>query len=87
MIRSWDKNKDGNIQPIELRQAIRNSFHIQADNKAIDALVSGQHAHAPNHPHMRLPEMRHAGCNEVSLFRDYGEIFGYDVRLCCSTAP
>ena len=38
LIRSWDSNKDGEIQPIELRKAIRNSLKIQATNQEIDDL-------------------------------------------------
>ena len=38
LMRSWDKNKDGLIQKIELRQVVRNHLKIKADNAAIDAV-------------------------------------------------
>ena len=38
LVRSWDINKDGDIQPIEFRKAIRNSLKIQATNQEIDDL-------------------------------------------------
>ena len=33
LIRKWDASGDGEIQPIELRQVVRNHLKIKADNK------------------------------------------------------
>ena len=38
LVRSWDMNKDGDIQPNEFRKAIRTSLQIQATNQEIDDL-------------------------------------------------
>ena len=38
LVSEWDKNRDGVIQRIELRQVVRNSLKITADNKAVDTL-------------------------------------------------
>jgi hypothetical protein len=40
LVRLWDTNKDGQIQNIELRQAVRNSMALSADNASIDALFA-----------------------------------------------
>ena len=38
LIRSWDKNNDGEISVIEFRQAVRGSLRVKAHNDEIDAL-------------------------------------------------
>jgi len=40
LLRKWDASGDGEIQPIELRQVVRNHLKIKADNKEIDALFN-----------------------------------------------
>ena len=37
LIREWDRNGDGDINTIELRQCVRNSLGVKADNREIDA--------------------------------------------------
>ena len=36
LLREWDKNKDGNIQKMEFRQAVRGSLKLHARNEDID---------------------------------------------------
>ena len=38
LLRSWDKNKDGTLQKMEFRQAVRTSLKLHATNQDIDAL-------------------------------------------------
>lgn len=38
LIRSWDKNNDGEISPMEFRQAVRGSLNLKASNEEIDTL-------------------------------------------------
>ena len=38
LMRDWDKNKDGQIERIELRQVVRNDLKIHAENKEIDQI-------------------------------------------------
>lgn len=37
LVRDWDKNRDGDINTIELRACVRNSLAIKASNEEIDA--------------------------------------------------
>ena len=60
LVRSWDINKDGDIQPIEFRKAIRNSLKIQATNQEIDELfksldLDGMQRRSNATPLERLP--------------------------------
>ena len=71
LVRSWDMNKDGDIQPNEFRKAIRTSLQIQATNQEIDDLfksldLDGMQRHSNVMPleHLKCleyPPTRHPG--------------------------
>ena len=92
LLREWDRNKDGQLQKVEFRQAVRGSLQVDATNTEIDAMYEAPPTkprpcclvptHAAQSPPMLLsprpspPFTCRGGCKKFTL-----------AYQCCCCAP